>query len=294
MNPDYKKLLGYAGISALTGAGVAGAYGLSKELYRLLLQDKNIRDAEGKINQAEGTPSLDESTAVEVTPALLDESTAVEALPPAALAELATQYKSAEGQSQVGALLSSIGDSVSSQASSLWDTIYEEGSGPLMYGVAAPIAMIAPGVLTYHFAKKLIDHNRNKALAAKVQTAKEEFQEALSSKSSSINKRIDDLYYKATKQSTGGPSTVPKIIEPVPKAHGLGLDPKGLVYALGATTGIAGILAYMALSAKLENNPDKEKAKRLKQLLSADLSAQSAETSVGLTEDALGNKSVKF
>ena len=36
MNPDYKKLLGYAGISALTGAGVAGAYGLSKELYRLL------------------------------------------------------------------------------------------------------------------------------------------------------------------------------------------------------------------------------------------------------------------
>ena len=292
MNPDYKKLLGYAGISALTGAGVAGAYGLSKELYRLLLQDKNIRDAEGKINQAEGTPSLDESTAVEVTPALLDESTAVEALPPAALAELATQYKSAE--SQVGALISSIGDSVSSQASSLWDTIYEEGSGPLMYGVAAPIAMIAPGVLTYHFAKKLIDHNRNKALAAKVQTAKEEFQEALSSKSSSINKRIDDLYYKATKQSTGGASMVPKIIEPVPEAHGLGLGPKGLVYALGATTGIAGILAYMALSAKLENNPDKEKAKRLKQLLSADLSAQSAETSVGLTEDALGNKSVKF
>lgn len=292
MNPDYKKLLGYAGISALTGAGVAGAYGLSKELYRLLLQDKNIRDAEGKINQAEGTPSLDESTAVEVTPALLEESTAVEDLPPVALAELATQYKSAE--SQVGALLSSIGDSVSSQASSLWDTIYEEGSGPLMYGVAAPIAMIAPGVLTYHFAKKLIDHNRNKALAAKVQTAKEEFQEALSSKSSSINKRIDDLYYKATKQSTGGPSTVPKITELEPEAHGLGLGPKGLVYALGATTGIAGILAYMALSAKLENNPDKEKAKRLKQLLSADLSAQSAETSVGLTEDALGNKSVKF
>ena len=292
MNPDYKKLLGYAGISALTGAGVAGAYGLSKELYRLLLQDKNIRDAEGKINQAEGTPSLDESTAVEVTPALLEESTAVEDLPPVALAELATQYKSAE--SQVGALLSSIGDSVSSQASSLWDTNYEEGSGPLMYGVAAPIAMIAPGVLTYHFAKKLIDHNRNKALAAKVQTAKEEFQEALSSKSSSINKRIDDLYYKATKQSTGGASMVPKIIEPVPKAYGLGLGPTGLVYALGATTGIAGILAYMALSAKLENNPDKEKAKRLKQLLSADLSAQSAETSVGLTEDALGNKSVKF
>ena len=292
MNPDYKKLLGYAGISALTGAGVAGAYGLSKELYRLLLQDKNIRDAEGKINQAEGTPSLDESTAVEVTPALLEESTAVEDLPPVALAELATQYKSAE--SQVGALLSSIGDSVSSQASSLWDTIYEEGSGPLMYGVAAPIAMIAPGVLTYHFAKKLIDHNRNKALAAKVQTAKEEFQEALSSKSSSINKRIDDLYYKATKQSTGGASMVPKIIEPEPKAYGLGLGPTGLVYALGATTGIAGILAYMALSAKLENNPDKEKAKRLKQLLSADLSAQSAETSVGLTEDALGNKSVKF
>ena len=292
MNPDYKKLLGYAGISALTGAGVAGAYGLSKELYRLLLQDKNIRDAEGKINQAEGTPSLDESTAVEVTPALLEESTAVEDLPPVALAELATQYKSAEGQ--VEALISDIGASVSSQASSLWDTIYEEGSGPLMYGVAAPIAMIAPGVLTYHFAKKLIDHNRNKALAAKVQTAKEEFQEALSSKSSSINKRIDDLYYKATKQSTGGASMVPKIIEPVPKAYGLGLGPTGLVYALGATTGIAGILAYMALSAKLENNPDKEKAKRLKQLLSADLSAQSAETSVGLTEDALGNKSVKF
>ena len=292
MNPDYKKLLGYAGISALTGAGVAGAYGLSKELYRLLLQDKNIRDAEGKINQAEGTPSLDESTAVEVTPALLEESTAVEDLPPVALAELATQYKSAEGQ--VEALISDIGASVSSQASSLWDTIYEEGSGPLMYGVAAPIAMIAPGVLTYHFAKKLIDHNRNKALAAKVQTAKEEFQEALSSKSSSINKRIDDLYYKATKQSTGGASMVPKIIEPVPEAYGLGLGPKGLVYALGATTGIAGILAYMALSAKLENNPDKEKAKRLKQLLSADLSAQSAETSVGLTEDALGNKSVKF
>ena len=292
MNPDYKKLLGYAGISALTGAGVAGAYGLSKELYRLLLQDKNIRDAEGKINQAEGTPSLDESTAVEVTPALLEESTAVEDLPPVALAELATQYKSAEGQ--VEALISDIGASVSSQASSLWDTIYEEGSGPLMYGVAAPIAMIAPGVLTYHFAKKLIDHNRNKALAAKVQTAKEEFQEALSSKSSSINKRIDDLYYKATKQSTGGASMVPKIIEPEPKAYGLGLGPTGLVYALGATTGIAGILAYMALSAKLENNPDKEKAKRLKQLLSADLSAQSAETSVGLTEDALGNKSVKF
>lgn len=293
MNPDYKKLLGYAGISALTGAGVAGAYGLSKELYRLLLQDKNIRDAEGKINQAEGTPSLDESTAVEVTPALLDESTAVEALPPVALAELATQYKSAESQSQIGALLSGIGDSISSQASSLWDTIYEEGSGPLMYGVAAPIAMIAPGVLTYHFAKKLIDHNRNKALTAKVQTAKEEFQEALSSKSSSINKRIDDLYYKATKQSTGA-SLAPDPVKPEPEAHGLGLGSKGLVYALGATTGIAGILAYMALSAKLENNPDKEKAKRLKQLLSADLSAQSAETSVGLTEDALGNKSVKF
>lgn len=293
MNPDYKKLLGYAGISALTGAGVAGAYGLSKELYRLLLQDKNIRDAEGKINQAEGTPSLDESTAVEVTPALLEESTAVEALPPVALAELATQYKSA-GESQIEALFSGIGDSISNQASSLWDTIYEEGSGPLMYGVAAPIAMIAPGVLTYHFAKKLIDHNRNKALAAKVQTAKEEFQEALSSKSSSINKRIDDLYYRTIKQSAGGPSMTPNITEVEPKAYGLGVSPTGLVYALGATTGIAGILAYMALSAKLENNPDKEKAKRLKQLLSADLSAQSAETSVGLTEDVLGNKSVKF
>ena len=293
MNPDYKKLLGYAGISALTGAGVAGAYGLSKELYRLLLQDKNIRDAEGKINQAEGTPSLDESTAVEVTPALLEESTAVEALPPVALAELATQYKSA-GESQIGALFSGIGDSISNQASSLWDTIYEEGSGPLMYGVAAPIAMIAPGVLTYHFAKKLIDHNRNKALAAKVQTAKEEFQEALSSKSSSINKRIDDLYYRTIKQSAGGPSMTHNITEVEPKAYGLGVSPTGLVYALGATTGIAGILAYMALSAKLENNPDKEKAKRLKQLLSADLSAQSAETSVGLTEDVLGNKSVKF
>lgn len=280
MNPNYKKLLGYAGISALTGVGVAGAYGLSKELYRLLLQDRNISDAEGEINQAEGTPSLDASTAVEV-------------LPPVALAELATQYKSAESQSQIGALFSDIGDSISNQASSLWDTVYEEGSGPLMYGVAAPIAMIAPGVLTYHFAKKLIDHNRNKALAAKVQTAKEEFQEALSSKSSSINKRIDDLYYKTIKQSTGV-SLAPKITELEPESYGLGVSPKGLVYALGATTGIAGILAYMALSAKLENNPDKEKAYRLKQLLSANLSAQSSETSVGLTEDVLGNKSVKF
>lgn len=138
------ELLRWAGISALTGAGIAGLYGLARHVNDEYVAPGEMESVRAKLLAASG-----------VTPAELE----------AAEPEL---------------------ESIQAKTAGYGDA--------LTWGLLAPLAVLPPGFLAYHFTKKYIDRNRKNKLDNTLADAKQEFETVLSEKTSALQSQLDDLY----------------------------------------------------------------------------------------------------
>ena len=258
------ELLRWAGISALTGAGIAGLYGLARHVNDEYVAPKEMESIRAKLLAASG-----------VTPAELE----------AAEPELE-----------------------SIQEKTAMDVPYSDA---LTWGLLAPLAVLPPGFLAYHFTKKYIDRNRKNKLDNTLADAKQEFETVLSEKTSALQSQLDDLYLNRKQagivpswmggsnleleKSKGTFFTAPytDVAGDVDTHYGPALSMPGAAWFLGSATGLAALTSYL-MSRRNENDVEQKKVKALKSILKKNLSATALESGVGIRVDANGNKIVEI
>lgn len=290
-NANTQNLLNYAGISALIGAGAAGTYGLSKYLYDKYSLPDDIGKLQKNIEAATGSEEEEEED-LEEAYMLSDESTE-----PSAIS--LKERKRLMANKEAAFRFSDFFDSKT----------YNEAP---LYGLATPLAMIAPALLTFHFGKKFLDRRRNNSLDQQVVDAKEEFEQALSEKTSSLQQDIDAVYYRVKDAglldfptwsglrkdgdilpaSIGGPARVVHPNGTVESIYGPSAGPSGLTWLLGATAGLSGIGGYLLLKKRLEEEAELKKVKALKNMLNKDLASSALQSGLKVVEDSDGKKIV--
>lgn len=280
------KLLQYAAISALIGAGGAGLYGAGRFLHDKLLGPGKIEDMENEINTVlqitpEEAVKAEEVVAPSAVPAL--EDIASDNLLEAKLATVKTA-------NPFGHLL---------EPKHYTDALY--------YGVATPLAMLVPAMLSFHFGKKLMDRIRNNSLSGQVEAAKNEFEEVLNQKQSNLKDQIDSLYLM-TKEAVRpqredikiGPITLPGYTTDADGAqsfevkHGPGVGPLGLTFLAGTLTALSGLAGYTLMRNQLKDNPEAKKVKALKSLLKKELASNVLETGLIVDETSDGQKRIEL
>lgn len=193
-----------------------------------------------------------------------------------------------------------------------------------LHGMITPLAIIAPGLLSFHFAKKYIDKKRNKDLDKQVQDAKTEFEMLLASginkdnaDQNSLKNELDSLYGTPLTKTAGwgnyfetifgfGPTYPVEAPRGSPvisnkedgskeefKKFGPAASIPGAAWVLGTLAGVSGLGTYLWLSNKFKDK-DSKVIKALKNTLRKDLTAQSLETGVDIEEDDQGNKFVNL
>lgn len=255
------ELLRWAGISALTGAGIAGLYGLARHVNDEYVAPGEMESVRAKLLAASG-----------VTPAELE----------AAEPEL---------------------ESIQAKTAGYGDA--------LTWGLLAPLAVLPPGFLAYHFTKKYIDRNRKNKLDNTLADAKQEFETVLSEKTSALQSQLDDLYLSRKQagilpswmggdnldleRSEGTLVSAPytNIAGEVDTHYGPAVSVPGAAWLLGSATGLAALTSYL-MSRRNENDVEQKKVKALKSILKKNLSATALESGVGIRVDANGNKIVEI
>jgi hypothetical protein len=295
-NANMQNLLNYAGISALIGTGAAGAYGLSRYLYDKYSLPDDIGKLQKNIEMATGSGNYEEED--------VDEEDSDEAL-----------MLSDESNEPSGVSLENRKRIASRKAAAfkLKDFIDSKtySEAPL-YGFGTPLAMIAPAMLTFHFGKKFLDRKRNNKLDEKVVEAKEEFEQALSEKTSALQQDIDSLY-PVVKQaglfdlptwtglrddvdrlpaSIGGPARIVHPDGTIESIYGPSAGPSGLTWLIGATAGLSGVGGYLLLKKKLEEEAERKKVKALKNMLNKDLASSAFQSGLKVVEGPDGKKNV--
>jgi len=188
-NVNSSKLLNYALISSLAGLGGAGLYGLGRYAYDKMYRKDDIDSLKRELNIAENEDIEEEDNPLNVLA-----TTELKALP--------------SGDTAITEDMDNALTLKEAQFDALRETYFsgkatDNMKDSLLYGALTPLAMLAPGLLSYHFAKKFIDRKRNNNLSAEVEEAKKEFEEALSKESSELQQKIDCLYesFVASKQA---------------------------------------------------------------------------------------------
>jgi F0F1-type ATP synthase membrane subunit b/b' len=289
---DKDWLLNAAGVSALLGAGAAGAYGLSKYLSDSYIVPSQISKTKKQLQQVSNYE--EEEIEKELDQLLNDSQTDIQ---PTVTNEDEYLKASASKQAFLGFL------------PLVPDNDMEWRS--LASGVATPLAVAVPALLTYHFTKKLVDRYRNKSFDNKVQKAKEEFEQILSNKTSSLRDQVDSLYF-ATKQAgaknvssgrggtflgrptegtyapppLGTSTTVPK--DDVVIGPNL-TNEMGLLWLAGAAIGTSGLASYLFLRNKIRDGKDQKKLKALKGLLNKNLTAEALQSGIRIRKDDQGS-----
>lgn len=261
--PNSSELLRWAGISALTGAGLAGVYGLARHLNDEYSSPEELESIRAKLRAAEGT-EIDE----------------IDEVPIAELEAI--------------------------QAKTAMDLPYKDA---LTWGVLAPLAVLPPGFLAYHFTKKYIDRKRNTKLDNTLATAKEEFEAVLSEKTSALQSQLDALYV-SRKQAGFLPSWMggnnvdlvktdgdffnpasTTIAGQTENHYGPAISLPGAAWFLGSGVGLAALTGYL-MTRRNEDNVQQKQVKALKSILKKNLSATALESGIGIKVDANGNKVV--
>lgn len=289
-----------AGISALSGAGLAGAYGLSKYLSDQYVTPAQIDKAKNQLDEVSGYRKNEEEKAEDSA----EEEDSSESLAPNyKLQPVVTNedeyLKAANFEKQ--ALINAVLPSDEMQ----WESLAK--------GVATPVAAIVPALLTYHFTKKIIDKYRNKSLADKVEAAKKEFEEILTKESSDLQQQVDSLYHAVKTaglpivsdgQGAGGLRAgtydvditrnpiLPDLTTVTPRENvtvGPGLDKMGLLYLAGALLAGGGVASYLALRNNLlKADKEQKKVKALRGLLSKNLAAEALQSGINIKKDDQG------
>lgn len=287
-NANDNKLLNYAAISALIGLGGAGAYGLAKYYHDKMVLPKELKNLEKDIYTVRNENFLTE-----------DE-------PPAEEPSLLPEAKSAQEKRSTIPLLD--------------PNVYVNA---LYYGAATPLAILAPGMLTFHFAKKYLDKKRNERLGADLEAAKLEFEDVLSKKSA-LQEEVDGLaadtkqadfmagireWWNDTPESETTQSSglrIPGVnIELQPASttdsegntaydYRPGFGPLGLTFMLGSLAGLSGLGGYMLMRNKLKDDPEAKKTKALKNLLKKELAESAIQAGIKVKDDPSGQKRIEL
>jgi hypothetical protein len=286
-------LLRAAGLSSLVGAGAAGMYGLSKYLSDKYVIPSQISKTEKQLDEVSNYQE-DEELEEALENAIAEEEQT----------ELKPMITNEEDYLKVSSKIknASLGD-----LPLVPDNNMEAKS--LLYGLATPVAAVVPALLTYHFTKKLIDRYRNNSLDNQVEEAKNEFEQILSNKTSSLRDQVDSLYLnekaagvRNTSSGKGGflgdrPRTgtynppAPGTTSTIPTDNveiGPGKDEMGLLYIAGALLAGGGIASYLALRNKIKSDKEQKKVKALRGLLGKNLAAEALQSGVRIRKDDQG------
>ena len=267
MDPNTQDILNTAAISTGVGLGGVGLYGLMKYLGdrsmlgqtdRVKAMQKRLAIPHGrKFKEMLDQPEQSEQVPVDPANFLSDaEAPALSELPP----EIAEEMRNPDKRASIG------------------EAVGEYLGEPYLYGMAKPVAMLAPAVVTYMVGKRLVDQYRKSKLDKEVNQAKKEFEAALSKNSSSeLQDGIDELFMSMKSAdilpsgTKGEPAeTTPANKDPAP-VHGIGIGPQGLAYAMGLAPGVGALLGWMYMSHKMKDDPEKRKLKELNTMLKRDM-----------------------
>jgi Protein of unknwon function (DUF3008) len=258
MDPNTEDLLKTMAISSGVGLGGVGVYGLLKYLSdnSLIGQGDRVKAMQRRLaipQRRKFKEKLDEPDPTPVDPSdMLSDSDA------GALSELPQE-------------LADDMRNPDKQASTLSEYLGE----PFLYGMAKPVAMVAPAVMTYVLGKRLVDQYRKSKMDKDLNQAKKEFEAALSKNSSSeIQDGIDELF-RSVKSADITDSSEPLQPAKVTPAHadpyGPGIGFQGLAYSLGLAPGVGALLGWMYMNNKMKDDPEKRKLKELNSLLKRDI-----------------------
>ena len=274
MDPNVRQLLNYAAISATVGLGGVGLYGLGKYLH-----DESVFGFPGQESRAkrmEKRVAIPKSHKLEYLPE--DTASPADMLPEKAdetTSELSQEViEDVEQPKEPG-----------EKVSSLEEYLTE----PMMYGMATPAAMLAPGILTFMLGTRLIDQYRKQKMESKVEKAKKEFEKALSKQSSDLQQQIDSLVKQASK-----PVAKERITPAEADPHGLGLSIPGAAYALGLAPGVGALLGWWMMNNKMQDDPEKRKLKTLQSMLKRDIASGAFASGIDLEETDEGKPKFKL
>jgi hypothetical protein len=271
---DKKRLANFAAISALTGTGAAGVYGLLK-----LLHDKSNL-AENRLKKYETRVSIPGSRKLKKE----DKSDALLNVPKDQSDMLSDADSS---QSEISPeLMDQMSDPVKSSDERTFAEKYV--INPYIAAALTPLAMVVPGVATYHLGKKLVDMGRKSKLDKELVKAKKEFEAVLNKTSSDLQKQVDDL---ATKSAflgglfgTGQKGTIGA---PGP-ASGPELSAKGLAYVAGLPAGVGLLLGAALMNRKMKADPERRQLKELQGLLRRQISEKAQGSVIDIEEGQEG------
>jgi len=284
---DKKQLLQYAGISATAGLGVAGMYGLLKLLYdksnlsknRLKKYETRVSIPGSKFLKKEDKSDIIMSAPQNPSEMLSDDDSSQSELSPEIVDQILDPVKSSEDGRTWGE---------------------ENLLNPYIAGALTPIAMILPGVATYHFSKKLIDTHRRSNLDKELKKAKKEFEAVLNKTASDLQKQVDDL---ATKKAWRFPgSSIWEAIRgtgkpeigiigappPPPPASSPGFDFPGIFYTAGIPVGVGALLGATLMNRKMKNEPERRELKELQKLLQRQIADKAQGSVIDIEKDEEG------
>jgi hypothetical protein len=274
MDPNVKQLLNYAAISTGVGLGAAGLYGLGKYLHDKSMfglpgQESRIKTIEKRIaipksRKLEAYMPEDVASPADMLPEKADETTS----------DLSKEIiEDMENPKEPG-------EKVSNLKSYLTE--------PMLYGIATPTAMLAPGILTFMLGTRLIDQSRKQEMDKKIEKAKKEFELALSKKSSDIQLQIDGLAKQAW-------DSIPRDkIKKIPDPYGVNFSVPGVAYAIGLAPGVGALLGWLYMQKKMENDPEKAKLKTLQSMLKRDIASGALSSGIDLEETDEGKPKFKL
>lgn len=295
-NIDGSWLAQAAALSGLTGMGLAGLYGLSKYMGDKYALPEQISKAKNQMDQATNVYNDEDAEIEQQVIESVDEST-----------DSAPLLEEANNDDYNSVINPEFENRLLKQSSG--DVIPYWPNSPIEYeslakGLAVPLAVLAPALVTYHFTKKFIDHKRNKSLSNQVRAAKQEFEEILSKKSSELQTKVDNLY-TSTKEAGGTPTRFSpggfglregtydgETGKPINVNMGPGGDNLGGIFLAGSLLSTGALASYLLLRNKLKSDEDTKKVKALRNILRKDLAASALESGIKIKEEPDGNKSI--
>jgi len=277
---DKKKLLQYAAISAGTGLGATGVYGLLK-----LLHDKTNL-SKNRLKRYETRVSIPGSKKLKKE----DKSDIVMSAP-----QNESEMLSDDDSSLSPEIMDQILDPVKSSEDNR--TLGEKFLfNPYVAGALTPIAMVLPGVATYHFGKNLIDKYRKSKLNKELEKAKKEFEAVLNKTSSDLQEQVDNLATEPAFYGKegglwhslfGGSEEIQSPDTPI-AASGPGLGVRGLSYIAGLPVGVGVLMGAALMNKKMKNEPEKREFKELQKLLQRQIAEKAQGSVIDIERDEEG------
>jgi hypothetical protein len=311
---DRKRLLDFAAVSGLAGIGAAGTYGLLKLLYDKSNLSKNrLKKYETRVS-IPGSRRLNKK---DKSDALLHASKK-NPPPTESPSWLSDTLSDADSSQSDKEIMDQLSDLVKSSQFNKNSEDEQESKAkkyifnPYIAGALTPLAMIVPGITTFHFGKKLIDTARQSKLDKELAKAKKEFEQVLNKTSNDLQKQVNDLAVDGLATKTGEGFFSDSAAElfhtlfgkpgrksdwPVPAAPPPGPPPPaspglsvgGISYLAGLPVGIGLLGGVLLMNRVMKREPERRHLNELKNLLKRQISDKAQGPVIDIEKSPEGN-----